>query len=175
MSLDGVVSDNERWMLPISDEILKESLEYYETLDAIIIGSNFYPHLAEYWQNAEKSSKSRAERIFAKKINGIKKFVISRSPVNIVWNNSEWITIEDNFTDEIYRLKKTMVISVESGIGTWQLFIRNLVFDELKVNIHPVVAGTGKKLFVDENLIRMHLKGSKVFQNGVVMCLYERL
>lgn len=41
-SLDGVVSDVEQWMT-LSDEIIPDSLEYYNTLDAIITGGNTYP------------------------------------------------------------------------------------------------------------------------------------
>jgi hypothetical protein len=68
ISLDGVVSDSEHWITLI-DEILADALEYYDTLDAILVGSKSYPSLAEYWQSAEMSSQSPLERTFARRIN----------------------------------------------------------------------------------------------------------
>ncbi|MBD2755700.1 dihydrofolate reductase family protein [Spirosoma validum] len=76
MSLDGIVSDPDKWM-SFSDEILEESLAAYDQYDASLMGSNTYPSMADYWQNAEKSSHSALEHSFAKKINEIRKIVIS--------------------------------------------------------------------------------------------------
>jgi dihydrofolate reductase len=126
ISLDGVVSDPEHWMT-LSDEILADALEYYNTLDAILVGSTFYPSLAEYWQTAEMSSQSTLERTFARRINEIKKIVISRSKIKLVWNNSQQLMIKDSesLVHEIENLKKSggKNISVEAGIKTWQLFL----------------------------------------------------
>ncbi len=36
-SLDGFVSDVEQWVT-LSDEIMEDSPEYYDTLDAFIVG-----------------------------------------------------------------------------------------------------------------------------------------
>lgn len=87
ISLDGVVSDPEHWMT-LSEEILVDALEYYNTLDAILVGSKSYPSLAEYWQTAI-SSQSVLKRTFARRINEIRKIVISRSKIKLVWNNSQ--------------------------------------------------------------------------------------
>lgn len=180
MTLDGVVSDTEKW-LKISDEILADSLEYYNTLDAIIVGSKSYPSLAEYWQNAEVSSHSAPERTFAKRINEIKKIVISRSKVDLVWNNSQRLSIKANesLVHEIENLKKTTEknISVEAGIKTWQLFLDNSLFDKILLFIQPVVAGQGTKLFADAvgAKVTMRLINSKVYENGVVGLHYQKM
>jgi dihydrofolate reductase len=86
ISLDGVVSDSDKWM-SFSDDILTDAIEYYETLDAVIFGSNTYPFLSDYWQTAEQSSNSPLEKEFAKRINDINKIVISRSPIQLTWKN----------------------------------------------------------------------------------------
>lgn len=44
ISLDGIVSDVDQWMM-LSDEIIGDSLDYYHTLDAIVIGGNTYPEV----------------------------------------------------------------------------------------------------------------------------------
>lgn len=178
ISLDGIVSDVDEWMT-FSDEILEDALEYYQTLDTIVVGSNSYPSLAEYWQNAEKSSDSALERTFAKRINEIRKVVISRSHVDLVWNNSQQLLVQDSdsLIREIENLKKSegKNISVESGVKTWQLFIQHSLFDELRLLVHPVVAAQGDKLFADVGAqLPLHLSSSKTYKNGVVELNYKR-
>jgi len=66
-------------------------------------------------------------------------------------------------------------ISVESGVGTWRLFIETSLYDELWLLIHPVVAGQGDRLFdVRPGQIAMQLDNCKVYENGVVGLCYRR-
>jgi hypothetical protein len=37
---------------------LEGYLEYYKTVDALVVGANTYAGLAQYWQDAEVSSES---------------------------------------------------------------------------------------------------------------------
>lgn len=179
ISLDGVVSDPENWMT-LSDEIIEDALKSYNEIDTVLVGSNTYASLAEYWKNAEHSSPSSLERSFAKRINEIRKIVISHAQVDLVWNNSTVLLFKDNvsFVQEIRDMKKSegKNISVESGVKTWQLFIENLIFDELHLLIHPVVARHGKKLFSSEGgKINLELAGSKLFKNGVMGMHYKKI
>jgi dihydrofolate reductase len=179
ISLDGIVSDVDQWMT-LNDEIIEDSLEYYHTLDAIVIGGNTYPSLAEYWQNAEKSSASALERAFAKRINEIEKLVLSRSKVDLVWKNSRQLPIKDSasLVREIETLKNDngRNISVESGVGAWQTFIQNDLFDELWMWVHPVIVSQGEKLFTDVGKkFSLRLSNSKIYQNGVVGLYYQKI
>ncbi|UFH53703.1 dihydrofolate reductase family protein [Spirosoma sp. KNUC1025] len=177
LSLDGVVSDPDKWAT-ISDEIIASSLEAYKSLDTILVGSNGYASLAEYWQQAEHTSESEIERRFAKEINNIKKYVISRSNVDLVWKNSEQLFINDeaSLVSEINKLRQTegKNISVESGLKTWQLFLKNDLFDELALFFHPVIAGHGDKLFTDLNKTNLELINTKKHENGVISLHYKK-
>lgn len=73
-TMDGIVSNEDQWMT-LNEEIFEDYLEYYNTIDTIIIGSNSYSSLAQHWQNAENSSNDDLERAIAKRINAIPKFV----------------------------------------------------------------------------------------------------
>lgn len=177
-SLDGVASDVDQWMTTLSDEIVEDSLAFYDTLDAVVIGGNSYPGLAAYWQRAETASDSALERRFAEKINAIEKLVLSRSDVDLVWKNSRRLPVDDeaSLIREIEALKNGdgRNISVESGLGAWQLFIQNDLFDEIWMWIHPVVVGRGETLFPDGWTKRsMRLTDSKVYENGVVGLRYQ--
>jgi hypothetical protein len=50
-----------------------------------IFGKNNYTPLAEYWQNAETSADSAAERAFARQVNDMHKLVLSHGEVALVW------------------------------------------------------------------------------------------
>ncbi|TDF89722.1 dihydrofolate reductase family protein [Paenibacillus piri] len=180
ISLDGIVSDVNQWMT-LSDEIVEDALESYDTVDTIVVGGNTYPSMAEYWQNAETSSDSDLERSVAKRINEMKKVVISRSQItNLVWNNSQQLVIDDSesFVREIKNLKNRegKNISVESGVKTWQLFLQHSLFDEMWLLVHPVVAVQGEKLFTHvETKFSLQLSDSKIYKNGVVGLHYQKI
>lgn len=178
ISLDGVVSDVERWMT-LGDDVVEDSLAFYDTLDAIVVGGNTYPSLATYWQQAETASASALERRFAAKINAIEKIVLSRSDVDLVWKNSRQLPAHDRASlvreVEALRNENGGNISVESGVGVWRLFIQNDLFDELWMWVHPVIVGQGEKRFADTgDKTTMQLSDSKVYEDGVVGLHYQK-
>lgn len=176
ISLDGIVSHEDQWMT-LSEEIFEDYLQYYQTVDTIVVGSNSYTSLAQHWQRAENSSNS-LERAIAKRMNEIPKVVISRSEVDLMWRNSRQILIKDDdtLTRELDQLKtEGHTISVESGVKTWQLFVRSGLFDDLWLFVHPVIVSTGERLFaLAEKQSRLQLRSAKTYQNGVVGLYYQK-
>lgn len=178
ITLDGVVSNVEQWV-SFTDEAMKDTSAYHDTVDAIIFGNNNYAPLAEYWQKAETSSTSAAERTFAKKVNDMHKFVLSHGEVELVWRNSELLRVKDSeaFKQEIARLKNMpgKNITVDSGEGTWRSFLEHGLWDGIDMLVHPLVIGHGKPLFVSlPTKAPLHLVESKTYDNGVVNLRYEK-
>lgn len=178
ISLDGVVSDPDKWA-KIDDVLLQDSIERYDRLDAVIFGSNTYPSMAEYWQNAETASDSARARALAKKLNDKKKYVVSRSDVEIVWRNSELLKISgiESLRAQLEKLKSETGkdITVESGIKLWQIFIQNSLFDEICWQVHPVIAASGEKLLDgDVKKMPLNLGETKVFENGIAQLNYRK-
>jgi dihydrofolate reductase len=178
MSLDGVVSQEDRWM-SLSDEILEDYIAYYKSVDALVVGGNTYEGLAQYWPNAEVSSDSPIERAVAKSLNDHRKFVLTRSEIDLNWRNSEPVTVTDDesFVREMEKLKsKFGKLSVESGVKTWQRCIKHRLFDELWVLVHPVIASEGDRLFaLARQQQPLKLVNSKTYQNGVVGLHYRKV
>lgn len=177
-SLDGIVSDPDKWMT-MSDELIEDADRSYEDLDTIITGGNTYPSLAAYWQKAMNAASS-IERHFAQQINQIKKLVLSRSEKKLVWNNSQDLLIKDgeSLRRQVMELKNQSGkdISVESGVKTWQLFLENDLFDELKLFIHPVIASTGIRLFTPGvHKTSMRIINYKAYRNGVIGLHYKKI
>lgn len=176
MSLDGIVSDEHKWMT-LSEEIFEDYLEYYKTVDTIIVGRNTYASLADHWQQAENSSNS-LERAIAQKMNDIPKVVISHSDVALSWRNSElWLVHDKHSLAEKLEARKKEAgrISVESGVRTWQSFIEHGLYDELWLLVHPVIAAAGEHLFswtVQQRSLQFI--NAKTYSNGVVGLHYKK-
>ena len=178
MTADGMVSNVEQWV-SFTDEAMKDTSAWHDTVDAIILGNNNYAPLAEYWQNAETSANSAAERAFAKKVNDMHKLVLSHGEVELVWKNSELLRVNDGaaFKQAIARLKDMpgKNITVDSGEGTWRSFLENDSWDGIDMLVHPLVVGTGKPLFASMSIkAPLSLVESKTYDNGVVNLRYEK-
>ncbi|MET3549763.1 dihydrofolate reductase [Paenibacillus favisporus] len=175
VSLDGIVSDEHLWMT-LSREILEDYLDYYQTIDTIIVGRNSYGSLAEYWQQAENSSDA-LEQAIAKKMNDIPKLVVSHSDVELTWRNSELLLVKDeqSLAEELQARKNAeQRISVESGVKTWQTFIEHGFYDKLWLLVHPVVASQGEQLFALAGQRQsLQLTQTKTYSNGVVGLQYQ--
>ena len=178
ITLDGMVSNVEQWVA-LTDEAMKDSSAYHDTVDAIIFGNNNYAPLAAYWQQAETASTSAAERAFAKQINNMQKFVLSHNAVELVWKNSELLRVKDSdaFKQAIARLKQMpgKDITVDSGEGAWRSFLEHDLWDGIDMLVHPLVIGSGKPLLASmPTQAPLRLVASKTYDNGVVNLRYEK-
>ena len=179
VTADGLVSNVEQWV-SFTDEAMKDGSAFHDTVDAIIFGKNNYAPLAEYWQNAETSSNSAAERAFARKVNDMHKLVLSHGELELVWKNSELLRVKDSeaFKQAIARLKNMpgKNITVDSGEGTWRSFLENDLWDGIDMLVHPLVIGNGNPLFASLPIkVPLRLVESKTYDNGVVNLRYERI
>ena len=179
ITADGMVSNVEQWV-SINDEAMKDGSAFHDTVDTIIFGKNNYAPLAEYWQNAETSAASAAERDFARKINDMHKLVLSHGEVELVWKNSELLRAKDSaeFKQAIAQLKNMpgKNIAVDSGEGTWRSFLENDLWDGIDMLVHPLVIGHGKPLFASMSTkAPLRLVESKTYDNGMVNLRYERV
>ena len=108
-------------------------------------------------------------------INSVPKYVVSTTLEEpLQWSNST--LIKENVAEEIEKLKKgpgkDIVIS---GSGT---LVRSLLgyglLDELKLMIHPILVGGGKRLFDEEAETKpLELVDSKTFSTGVLYLTYR--
>jgi dihydrofolate reductase len=86
--------------------------------------------------------------------------------------------IKANLAEEISRLKRQPGKNI--GVSGSPTLVRSLLqdnlLDELKLMIHPVIVGSGKRLFKEEgDLKKLQLVDSKVTSTGVVILTYTSL
>ena len=112
--------------------------------DALLLGRVTYEQMAAYWPHQAGGVP------MVDYINSVPKFVVSttlKEPLE--WNNST--LIKGNVAEEIIELKRRVGKDI-TILGSGALF-RSLLGDglleELRLMVHPVVIGRGKRLFED--------------------------
>ncbi len=171
-SVDGVVSDPFLWQFDSFDEDMGNALTgVMERVDTVVLGRVSYQEWAGYWPTAS------ADQDFAGFINGVDKFVASRTLAEpLEWQNSH--LIEGPLEDFVSGLKERDggEIAVMGSISV----VRHLLFagllDELTLMTHPVVAGSGRHLFEPgDPTTRLSLTDQYRTSKGNVVSTYSRL
>ena len=152
------------WTAPYSDEVFNEVMQkelkpadYLLGRKTFEIWEGYWPEHGDFWPG----------------INDGTKYVLSKTRKKSDWKNSVFLK---SLTD-IKKLKN----SKGSDIQVWgsskliQLLLKNDLADELRLKIHPLTLGKGKKLFDDGPIpAAFTLIESSVTTTGVVIAYYKR-
>ncbi len=168
ISLDGVVESPDRWQFDhFDDEIMSSMGSQLEAEDGVLLGRVTYQEWAAYWPTS-------TDEPFASFINNIPKYVVSTTLDKVDWNNSK--LVKGTLKEEITRLKEQpgKNIGVAGSPTLVHSLLVNDLLDELTLMIHPVVVGSGKRLFKGgRGLKRLRLVGSQVSSSGVAILTYQ--
>ena len=171
LSLDGVMESPDQWHFDyFSDEMGQAVGEGFAASDALLMGRVLYEEWSAYWPNQNPE-----ENPVAATMNGVRKYVVSTTLEGpLEWNNAT--LIGENVAEELSEIKrqpgKDIVIS-GSGALVRSLLDDGLI-DELKLMVHPVVVGRGKRLFEDGGKqTALELVDSRTFATGVVYLTYR--
>ena len=169
ISLDGVAESPDQWQFDHFDEGMMAAMtEALDVQDTVLLGRVTYQEWADYWPTS-------TDEPFASYINTIPKYVVSTTLDNVdAWQNST--LLKGNLTEEITRLKQQPGKSI--GVAGSPTLVESLLhqnlLDTLTLTIHPVVAGTGKRLFKDgADLKRLKLTDSTITSTGVAILTYQ--
>jgi dihydrofolate reductase len=171
VSLDGVMESPEKWHFPYFDEEMGQEIgAAMGQTDAMLMGRVNYEEWADFWPQQDQEENPAAVHM-----NGVRKYVVSttlKEPLG--WNNST--LIGGNVAEEIDKLKRQPGKDIAiSGSGTLvrSLLQKNLL-DELRLMVHPVVVGSGRRLFEEGgDRKELELVDSKTFSTGVVYLTYR--
>lgn len=168
ISLDGVVESPEQWQFDnVDDDMMAEMSAALAVQDAVLLGRVTYQEWADYWPSSN-------DEPFASYINNTPKYVVSTTLDTVDWQNSTLLT--GDLARELATLKQQPGMSI--GVAGSPTLVRSLLqaglLDQLHLMIHPVVAGSGKRLFKDgDDLERLDLVDSKTTRTGVVLLTYQ--
>jgi dihydrofolate reductase len=111
----------------------------------------------------------------AAQMNAIQKYVVATTLEEALgWQNSTLVS--ENVADEIEKLKQgeggNIVISGSGALV--RSLVRYGLLDELKLMIHPILVGSGKRLFEEgEEQTKLELVDSKTFSTGALYLTYR--
>jgi dihydrofolate reductase len=183
LSLDGVMqapggSDEDRnggfehggWQMPYFDEVGGQAVgQGFATADGLLLGRKTYEIFAAYWPNQP------ADDPFAAAMNGMQKYVASRTLQEpLPWSNST--LLKGNVVEEVAKLKDQPGKDLQViGSGEFaQTLINNDLVDEYRLMVHPIVLGTGKRLFRDgSKKAALRLVDSTTTTTGVLILTYQ--
>ena len=167
ISLDGMV-DNPQWTMPYFDETMENELSaQMAQQDTYLLGRVSYQEWEGYWPTS-------TDEPFATFINNTPKYVISNSLEKVEWKNST--LLKGDFVENITRLKQQpgKNIGVGGSITLVQALLRHGLLDELRLAVHPVAVGKGRRLFEEsDEQITLNLIETKTSKTGVVILAYQ--
>jgi len=168
ISLDGVVEAPETWHFPYFNDEMGEIVgSQMAAADTMLLGRRTYEEFAAYW--ADKGG----EEEFADQMNNTPKLVASTTLDSVDWQNSE--LIRGDVAKELRRIKgeQGKDIAITGSPTLVRSLLRDGVLDELRLLVHPIVVGQGKRLF-DEGGDRVPLKlaETRTLSTGVMYLTY---
>jgi len=136
---------------------LKDPADYLLGRKTFEIWEGYWPKHADFWPGLHEGTK----------------YVLSKTRKKSDWKNSEFLkTVAD-----IKKLKKSKGpdIQVWGSSRLIQLLLKNDLVDELRLKIHPLTLGKGKKLFDNGSIpAAFSLIESSVTSKGVFIVHYKR-
>jgi dihydrofolate reductase len=177
VSLDGVMEDpggaegfeHGGWQLPFFDRDLALGVrDELFAADALLLGRATYQHFAEAWPSLTDDDG------FADRMNSLPKFIASTSLHEpLTWNAT---LLKGDVGQAVTELKRAMErdILVQGSGQLAQTLLRENLIDEYRLWVHPLVLGSGKRLFRDKlPTIPMRLVSTKTTGAGVIRLTYQ--
>ena len=155
VTLDGVMQglaspDEDRdggfeyggWSAPDGDEGLgKKAGEGMPQTSAYLFGRKTYEHLAAHWPHESDQNPIAAH------LNATPKYVVTTTLTSLDWAGSH--VLDGDVVESVTDLKAQgdgAIALLGSGVLV-QTLIENDLIDEYRLFVHPIVLGTGKRLF----------------------------
>ena len=181
LTLDGVMQgpgrpgedcrdgfEHSGWAVPYNDGVSRTVAQSMGNAGALLFGRRTYEDFYRVWP-------SRTDSPFTPILNNSLKYVASRTlEAPLPWMNSQ--LLRGNAEDTVPTLREQPgkdIVILGSGVLVQSLLRRNLV-DELMLTIHPIVLGSGRRLFPDHGpMAPLRLVSSETTSKGGVVATYQ--
>jgi dihydrofolate reductase len=170
ISLDGVVEAPQNWHLPyFNDEMGAVIGEAIADSDTFLLGRRTYEEWSAFWPYQDA-----AVNPMAAAMNETPKVVVSMTLDRVDWQNST--LLEGDLSEAVTALKAKPGKNI--GMSGSATLVRSLLekglVDELRLLVHPLVVGSGSKLFENgTRAVSLELVDSRPFSTGVVDLTYR--
>ena len=163
--------DHGGWGAPYGDEVLASRAgQGTGQTSAYLFGRKTYEHMAAHWPHEP------SDNPIAASLNSTPKFVATKTlrPMDVEWANSH--VIDTDIVEAVRRLKSEgdgFITVLGSGLLVQTLVANDLV-DVYQILLHPLVLGTGKRLFREyPRPLRLRLTECTPTTTGVLLLTYE--
>ena len=166
ISLDGVVEAPQDWHFPyFNDEMGEAVADQANAADTMLFGRNTFEEFASFWPN------QGSDVPFADVINNTPKVLVTTTLESVDWGPTT--IINDVASVKALKEQPGKDISITGSPTLVRSLLREGLLDELRLLVHPIVVGHGKRLFETEDQpIPLKLIESKTFQTGVQAMTY---
>jgi dihydrofolate reductase len=167
LTLDGVMESPEDWAQANQDDVMGAKLgEGMQRHGALLLGRRTYEQFYAYWPHQKGNPISDL-------LNRRQKYVVSRSLEEpLPWENSTLVR-----EHEISAVKERagVDLAVLGSGDLLQTLMRENLVDEYLLMIHPLVLGSGQRLFPDGGPpLNLKLAESITTTTGVVLATYVK-
>jgi dihydrofolate reductase len=165
--------DQGGWATPRSDdvvgEVMGERMAAGGGLAGWLFGRRTYEDLLRHWNSVPDNP-------FAEPLNNARKYVASttlREP--LPWPNSTLLGADPVQAVAQLREEPGGVLGIMGSGVLIQALRRDRLIDEYLLMVHPVVLGSGRRLFPEGPPTELTLVGVRTSSTGVVLATYEAL
>lgn len=159
------------WAVPFSDHIMGQAMGERMAEDgSILLGRHTYEAMYEFWPKQTDGNP------YTEALNRTRKYVASRTLTEpLPWANSTLLAGDAVDAVAALRQEPRGNLAVLGSVDLVRQLIARDLIDEYVLLIHPLVLGTGKRLFADDGTLRdLRLTDSITTTTGVVIATYRR-
>ena len=155
------------WAVPYNDEVMmRVAAQDMANTGPIIFGRRTYDKMYAFWPHQKDNP-------FTEVLNNTQKYVASRTLEAVEWQNTR--LLPGDAGDAIAELKEQEgpdAVVLGSGDLLATLIGRGLI-DRYTLQIHPLVLGSGRRMFPDGVFSQLRLTNSITTTTGVIIATYE--
>ncbi|MBX3201705.1 MAG: dihydrofolate reductase family protein [Labilithrix sp.] len=176
-SLDGFIEGPDRqldWFLDGDPTFERYCDEMIDSVGVALYGRRSYELMHAYWPGAEKNARTPADLAFARKMNALPKVVLSRTLTRAEWSNTRVVGEDAVAAIGALKAERGKPIVAWAGAGLVATLRKNHLVDEYRVLVHPVLLGSGTRLFEDlGERETLRLVRTSQLGHGLVVLCYE--
>ena len=173
MSIDGFIDGpggDISWHR-VDEELHLHMNEVIGRASGLLEGRVSHQLMSDYWPTADEDPDAPPAIVeFARVWRALPKVVYSRTLTSDPWAT----VVPEVVPAEVQALREGDGFLIVGGANLGRTFLELDLVDELRVYVHPVLVGDGKRLFPGGITRDWELEESHAFGNGVVLLRYAR-
>ena len=185
ITLDGFVSgpeDGRMGWLRGDDQMMEYEQSLVDGADILLLGRKTFNDFVAYWPDVARSASpdgtplpraDQLQRAYARRLDAMKKCVVSASGAVAEWRNSQRLSGVDR--GEIGDLKRSpgKDVVIYGSLTVVEALAKLGLMDEYHLLLHPAFIGTGRPMFQSSFPVDLDLLSVEAFASGVVVMKYR--